>query len=200
MEVRQYHIKPYFGCLSPYIALKNRPYIWQVAPMNRFLKWPVIQMEFQRIMNHQQPPLKRPNPSHLLLGHPQPYLRLAPQCSEFSSLSSTETPPKRSSPHQLRPCGQQLPSGNLTQPLKIAHLQWIFPYNMVIFHSYVKLPEGISPPSTILNGQFGNQGFHCEASLPLALIGLQIRQQLPINSSSDSGVARLKESGLPSAM
>ena len=31
MEVL-YHIRPYFGGISPYIALKNRPYIW-----NRYL-------------------------------------------------------------------------------------------------------------------------------------------------------------------
>ena len=35
-----------------------------------------------------------------------------------------------------------LPSGKLTQLLKMAILQWFFPLNMVIFHSYVKLPEG----------------------------------------------------------
>ena len=27
MEVL-YHIRPYFGCIFPYIGLKNRPYIW----------------------------------------------------------------------------------------------------------------------------------------------------------------------------
>jgi len=27
MEVL-YHIRPYFGGISPYIGLKNRPYIW----------------------------------------------------------------------------------------------------------------------------------------------------------------------------
>ena len=32
MEVL-YHIRPYFGGTSPYIALKNRPYIW-----NRYLR------------------------------------------------------------------------------------------------------------------------------------------------------------------
>ena len=36
-----------------------------------------------------------------------------------------------------------LPSGNLTQLLKIAHLQLIYLLKMVIFHSYVSLPEGI---------------------------------------------------------
>ena len=36
-----------------------------------------------------------------------------------------------------------LPSGNLTQLLKMAHLQWIYPLKMVICHSYVSLPEGI---------------------------------------------------------
>ena len=42
--------------------------------------------------------------------------------------------------------GPRLPSGNLTQLLKMAiyrYLQWIFPLKIVIFHSYVSLPEGI---------------------------------------------------------
>ena len=36
----------------------------------------------------------------------------------------------------------EIPSGNLTWLLKMVHLQWIFPLKMVIFHSYVSLPEG----------------------------------------------------------
>ena len=31
MEVL-YYIRPYFGGISSYIALKNRPYIWEVPP------------------------------------------------------------------------------------------------------------------------------------------------------------------------
>ena len=38
-----------------------------------------------------------------------------------------------------------IPSGKLTQLSKMAHLQWIYPSKMVIFHSYVSLPEGIIP-------------------------------------------------------
>ena len=30
------------GDITPYIGLKNRPYIWSVPPINRFLKWPLI--------------------------------------------------------------------------------------------------------------------------------------------------------------
>ena len=41
MEVL-YHIRPYFVGIFPYIGLKSRPYIWQVPPINRFLKWPLI--------------------------------------------------------------------------------------------------------------------------------------------------------------
>ena len=37
-----------------------------------------------------------------------------------------------------------LPSGNLTWLLKMAHLKLIYPLKMVIFHSYVNLPEGNS--------------------------------------------------------
>jgi len=40
MEVL-HHIRPYFVGIFTYIALKNRPYIWQVPPINRFLKWPL---------------------------------------------------------------------------------------------------------------------------------------------------------------
>ena len=36
------------------------------------------------------------------------------------------------------------PSANLTQLLKMDHLQLIYLLKMVIFHSYVSLPEGIS--------------------------------------------------------
>ena len=36
----------------------------------------------------------------------------------------------------------QLPSGNLTYLLKMAIYSEFSPLNMVIFHSYVKLPEG----------------------------------------------------------
>ena len=36
----------------------------------------------------------------------------------------------------------KVPSGNLTWLWKIAHLQLICLLKMVIFHSYVKLPEG----------------------------------------------------------
>ena len=35
-----------------------------------------------------------------------------------------------------------LPSGRLTELLKIAHLQLIYPINIVIFHGYVSLPKG----------------------------------------------------------
>ena len=44
MEVL-YHIRPYFAGIFPYIGLKNRPYIWQVPPINRFLEWPLINGE-----------------------------------------------------------------------------------------------------------------------------------------------------------
>ena len=37
-----------------------------------------------------------------------------------------------------------LPSGNLTVAIENGHLKWIFPLDMVIFHSYVSLPEGRS--------------------------------------------------------
>jgi len=39
-----YQIRPYVGGISPYIALKNRPYIYMesVPPINRFLKWPLM--------------------------------------------------------------------------------------------------------------------------------------------------------------
>ena len=61
MEVL-YHIRPYFGGISPYIALKNRPYIW-----NRYLQflsdpesWPLILVAirghpFSRITCHVLP-------------------------------------------------------------------------------------------------------------------------------------------------
>ena len=41
MEVL-YHIRPYFGGISPYIALKNRPYIWNRYLHFRILKFPLI--------------------------------------------------------------------------------------------------------------------------------------------------------------
>ena len=39
------------------------------------------------------------------------------------------------------------------------HLEWIFPLNMVIFNSYVKLPEGIQNehPSTAIYSQLGKK-------------------------------------------
>ena len=36
---------------------------------------------------------------------------------------------------------KHIPSGNLTQLLKIQHLWWIYPFKMVIFYSHVSLPE-----------------------------------------------------------
>ena len=36
----------------------------------------------------------------------------------------------------------RIPSGKLTWLWKIANLWWFFPVKMVMFHSYVKLPEG----------------------------------------------------------
>ena len=36
-----YHIRPYFEGIFPYIALKNRHYIWQRYLQFRFLKWPM---------------------------------------------------------------------------------------------------------------------------------------------------------------
>ena len=35
-----------------------------------------------------------------------------------------------------------LPSGYVKIAIENDHLQWIFPLKMVIFHSYVSLPEG----------------------------------------------------------
>ena len=36
----------------------------------------------------------------------------------------------------------KLPSGNLTELLKMDSSQWVFPLKIVIFHSYVSFPEG----------------------------------------------------------
>ena len=41
----------------------------------------------------------------------------------------------------------------------MAHLWLIYPLNMVIFHSYISLPEGRS----FLQGTRPRQGRHCEA-------------------------------------
>ena len=41
MEVL-YYIRPYFGGISPYIGLKNRPYIWNRYLHFRILKFPLI--------------------------------------------------------------------------------------------------------------------------------------------------------------
>ena len=41
MEVL-YHIRPYFGGISPYIALKHRPKIYGRYLQFRFLEWPLI--------------------------------------------------------------------------------------------------------------------------------------------------------------
>jgi len=46
-----------------------------------------------------------------------------------------------------------VPSGYVKIAIENDHLQWIYPLKMVIFHSYVSLPEGI--PSK--NHGFGNQ-------------------------------------------
>ena len=35
-----------------------------------------------------------------------------------------------------------IPSGYVKIAIENDHLQWIFPLDMVIFHRYVKLPEG----------------------------------------------------------
>ena len=35
-----------------------------------------------------------------------------------------------------------LPSGYVKIAIENGHLQWFFPLNIVIFHSYVSLPEG----------------------------------------------------------
>ena len=40
MEVL-YYIRPYFGGISPYIGLKNRPYIWNRYLHFRILKFPL---------------------------------------------------------------------------------------------------------------------------------------------------------------
>ena len=48
-------------------------------------------------------------------------------------------------PHILMILGYQIPSGNLTQLLKIQPLQLIYLFKMVIFYSYVSLPEDSSP-------------------------------------------------------
>ena len=34
------------------------------------------------------------------------------------------------------------PLVNILKTIEHGHLQWFFPLNMVIFHSYVSLPEG----------------------------------------------------------
>ena len=45
-----------------------------------------------------------------------------------------------------------LPSGYVKIAIENGNLQWIFPFKMVIFHSYVSLPEGswlvYKPPMT----------------------------------------------------
>ena len=40
-------------------------------------------------------------------------------------------------------CDRNLPSGYVKIAIENDHLMWIFPLKMVIFHSYVSLPEGI---------------------------------------------------------
>ena len=35
-----------------------------------------------------------------------------------------------------------IPSGDVNIAIEIAIYKWIYPLNMVIFHSYVSLPEG----------------------------------------------------------
>ena len=40
-----------------------------------------------------------------------------------------------------------IPSGNLTQLLKNGDLYWNYPLKMVIFNSYVSLPEGTKSPT-----------------------------------------------------
>ena len=50
MEVL-YHIRPYFGGISPYIGLKNRPKIYGRYLQFRFLKWPLNILARQWLYN-----------------------------------------------------------------------------------------------------------------------------------------------------
>ena len=61
----------------------------------------------------------------------------------------------------------QIPSGNLTQLLKIPHLQLIYLFKMVIFYSYVSLPEGISSISPV-PGVPGIPGSQLSESPPIS--------------------------------
>ena len=51
-------------------------------------------------------------------------------------------------------CACMYPLVNIQKAIENYHLQWIYPLKMVIFHSYVKLPEGIyihihNPPKSL---------------------------------------------------
>jgi hypothetical protein len=51
-----------------------------------------------------------------------------------------------SPPHFMMVKSQKIPSGYVKIAIENDHLQWIFPLNLVIFHSYVKLPDGTGKP------------------------------------------------------
>ena len=75
MEVL-YHIRPYFGGICPYIALKNRPYIWQVPPFQA----PEIPIETGIFQSHNQS-RKTPSQSykiHSLVGQKQHFIENKP--------------------------------------------------------------------------------------------------------------------------
>ena len=57
-----------------------------------------------------------------------------------------------------------VPSGYVKIAIENDHLQWIYPLKMVIFRSYVSLPEGNWQHSQVCNWQFATCFFSNRAS------------------------------------
>ena len=64
----------------------------------------------------------------------------------------------------------RISSGYVKIAIENGHLSWIFPLKMVIFHSYVSLPEGNRPPRQLwlwrFSRMYGNWR-HCSRHLPM---------------------------------